>query len=66
MAYGLSPRLFIENGPALEAARARKIRSTDGFRAWRKLHPNRRFELVDKALKAAANDDGIDGYPIAL
>ena len=66
MAYGLNPRLFVENGPAVEAGRARELRSTDGVRIfWRKLHSDTRFDLVDRALKAPANDL-IDDYPLAL
>ena len=65
MAYGLNRRLFIENGPAVEADRARQLRSSDGFRAWRKLHSDTRFDLVDRALKSPANDL-IDIYPLAL
>ena len=65
MTYGLSPRLFVENGPTVEADRARQLRSTNGFRAWRKLHRDIRFDLVDRALKAPANDL-IDDYPLAL
>lgn len=65
MAYGLNPRLFIEDGPTVEAQRAQRLRSTDSFRAWRKLNVDRRFELVEGALKAPANDL-LDRFPIAL
>jgi hypothetical protein len=65
MAYGLNPRLFIENGPAVQAQQARETRSTDAFRAWRKLNIDRRFELVEGALRAPANDL-LDTFPIAL
>lgn len=65
MAYGLNPRLFIENGPARQAQQARETRSTDAFRAWRKLNIDRRFELVEGALRAPANDL-LDTFPIAL
>jgi hypothetical protein len=65
MAYGLNPRLFIENGPTVEAQRARETRSTDSFRAWRKLNIDRRFELIEGVLKAPANDL-LDKFPIAL
>ena len=65
MAYGLNPRLFVENGPTLEAEKARQLRSTDSFRAWRRLNVDRRFELVEGALKAPANDF-LDTFPIAL
>ncbi len=66
MAYGLNPRLFVENGPTIEAARSRQLSSTDGYRVWRNLRSEIRIELVDRALKSAANDEGIDGYPFAL
>jgi len=65
MAYGLNPRLFIENGPTVQAQQARETRSTDAFRAWRKLNIDRRFELVEGALRAPANDL-LDTFPIAL
>ena len=65
MAYGLNPRLFVENGPTVEAQRARDISSTDSFRAWRKLNIDRRFALVEGALKSPANDL-LDSFPIAL
>jgi hypothetical protein len=65
MTYGLNPRLFVENGPAVEARRASTRSSTAGFRAWRSLSENGRIALVDRALQAPANDL-IDAYPIAL
>ena len=66
MAYGLNPRLFIENGPTIEAARARARSSANAFRAWRGLDRDRRLSLVERALGDAANDDNPDGYPMAL
>ena len=66
MAYGLNTRLFIENGPAIRAAEAHSRSSSDSFRAWQKLDPERRLSLVDRALRPAANDQLIDGLPIAL
>ena len=65
MAYGLNPRLFIENGPALKAAELRSPRSSTVYRAWRGLDQNRRLAVIERALKPA-NDDGVDGYPLAL
>ena len=62
MAYGLSPRLFIENGPAVRAANARAHTSS---RAWLSFDRDRRLALVETALKTPANDD-CDGFPIAL
>jgi hypothetical protein len=66
MTYGLNAALFIENGPASEAARASRMRSTDAFRAWRRIGSERRLELVTDALKGAANDDPFDNLPVAL
>jgi hypothetical protein len=64
MAYGLNPRLFVENGPALQAAAAHARSSSDAYRAWVGLDPERRLALVEKALRSAANDS--DELPIAL
>ena len=65
MAYGLDHRLFVENGPAVTAAEAHGARSSAIYRAWRELSPQRRLDIVERALKPA-NDDTVDGYPIAL
>lgn len=65
MTYGLNPRLFIENGPAIHAADALAHSSSNSYRAWKKFDRERRFALVETALKLAANDD-CDGFPIAL
>lgn len=64
MAYGLNPRLFIENGPAIQAADALAHSSSKAFRAWQSIDRDRRFALVETALKLPAND--CDGFPIAL
>jgi hypothetical protein len=64
MAYGLNPRLFIENGPTLRAAQAHALSSSDAYRAWRGLDAERRLAVVEQALRAPAND--LDGFPIAL
>jgi hypothetical protein len=56
MAYGLSSRLFIENGPAVQAAGALGRSSAPAFRAWRKLDVERRLQLVDAALLPPSND----------
>ena len=64
MAYGLNPRLFVENGPAVTAAELQSPRSSMVYRAWRRLPAERRLALVEKALKPA--NDVIDGYPLAL
>jgi len=62
MAYGLSPRAFIEDGPAEHVAKADAVRST--ARAWRALDEARRLELIERALCPA--NDRIDSYPLAL
>ena len=64
MAYGLNPRLFVENGPAIRASRALAHSSSNAYRAWRTFDHERRLALIEKALKPA-NDD-CDGYPLAL
>jgi hypothetical protein len=64
MAYGLNPRLFIENGPAVTAAQGQSPRSSTVYRAWRDLDRERRFTIVERALKPA--NDVIDEFPIAL
>jgi len=64
MAYGLDPRLFLENGPANQAAAAHARSSSDSYRAWAGLDPDHRFELVERALHKVAND--CIGMPIAL
>jgi hypothetical protein len=62
MAYGLSTRAFIENGPVEELAKAASSRTT--ARSWRALSEAGRIEIVEQALRAA--NDRIDGYPLAL
>lgn len=64
MAYGLDPRLFLENGPAIHAAAAHARSSSDSYRAWAGLDAEHRFELIEKALRDAANDSV--RLPIAL
>jgi hypothetical protein len=58
MTYGLSPRLFVENGPAVRAAEVR-----NSHRNWRALDPDNRFALIQTALRPANDQDGL---PIAL
>lgn len=65
MAYGLNPRLFVENGPANRSAEHR-ARSLPAYRGWRALTAERRLALVDRTLGRAANDNLGDGYPAAL
>ena len=62
MAYGLSTRAFIEDGPVEQVAKANSIRST--ARSWRVMSEACRLELIEQALRPA--NDRIDGYPIAL
>jgi hypothetical protein len=64
MAYGLDPRLFLENGPANQSAAAHSRSSSNSYRAWAGLDAEGRFELIEKALRNAANDR--IGMPIAL
>ena len=58
MTYGLSPRLFVENGPAVRAAEVR-----EAHRSWRALDPENRLALIRAALRPANDQDGL---PIAL
>ena len=62
MAYGLSTRAFIEDGPVEQVAKAEATHST--ARSWRALSEAGRLALVEQAVRAA--NDRIDGYPIAL
>ena len=62
MAYGLSTRAFVEDGPVEQVAKVEAIRST--ARSWRALSDANRLEVIEQALRAA--NDRIDGYPIAL
>jgi hypothetical protein len=62
MAYGLSTRAFIEDGPVEQVAKAGIMRST--ARSWRALSEAGRLEIIERALRPA--NDRIDGYPIAL
>lgn len=64
MAYGLNPRLFLENGPAIHAAAVHARSSSSAFRAWSGLDAEHRLALVERALRPAANDSA--DLPIAL
>ena len=66
MAYDFESRLFLENGPAIHAARARYARSSRTTRAWRELSEASRLEMIEQALDKPANDDMPDGLPVAL
>ena len=65
MTYSLSRGLFVENGPAEQAAVAAAARPAVRFRPWRTLPLERRLAMVEEALKFPANDV-IDGFPLAL
>ncbi len=62
MAYGLSPRAFIEDGPVEQVVKADSMRSN--ARSWHVLNDASRLEVIEQAICAA--NDRIDGYPIAL
>ena len=62
MAYGLSTRAFVENGPVEEMAKLAASRTT--ARSWRALSEASRLEAIEQALRAA--NDRIDAYPLAL
>jgi hypothetical protein len=62
MAYGHSTRVFVEDGPVEQVAKADAMRST--ARSWRVLDQACRLEIVEQALRAA--NDRLDGYPLAL
>jgi hypothetical protein len=62
MAYGLSTRAFIEDGPVEQVAEAEVDRST--ARSWSGLSEASRLEVIEQALRAA--NDRIDAYPLAL
>jgi hypothetical protein len=65
MTYRLDRGLFVENGPALHAAKVASAHNFVRFGAWRNLDTDRRFDMVQKALSAPANDL-VDSYPVAL
>ena len=62
MAYGLSTRAFVEDGPVDQVARLQSIRST--ARDWQALNSTCRLAIIEQALRAA--NDRIDGFPLAL
>ena len=62
MTYGLSPRLFIEDGPAAQAMKVQSAHST--ARSWRALNPEGRLAAIDRALKPA--NHSTDACPTAL
>jgi hypothetical protein len=62
MAYGLSTRAFIEDGPSEQVAKAQAMRST--ARSWSALNEACRLAVIEQALRPA--NDRIDGFPLAL
>lgn len=62
MTYGHSTRVFIEDGPVQQVAKADSLRST--ARSWRVLDEAHRLALIELALKPA--NDLIDDFPLAL
>jgi hypothetical protein len=64
MAY-LNGTFFVEGAPTIVAAN-RPQPSSARFRAWRQLNPESRLKAIERALGSAANDNLIDGAPIAL
>jgi hypothetical protein len=62
MAYGLSTRAFIENGPVEQVAKLDAMRST--ARSWRALNEACRLALIEQAVRAA--NDRVDEFPLAL
>ena len=54
MAYGLRPRLFVENGPEVTALKAQERSSAAAHSImWQQLPREQRIALVDRFLKAA-------------
>jgi hypothetical protein len=62
MTYGHSTRVFLEDGPVEQVAKANALRTS--ARAWRVLDEARRLELVERILFPA--NDCIDRFPLAL
>ena len=55
MAYGLNPRLYLENGPVIYADRAQKRSSaTDYQSVWEALGREQRMAIVERQLRKAA------------
>lgn len=62
MTYGLSTRLFIEDGPTALIDRVASGRTI--ARSWRILNAERRLAMVECAL--GPSQHGADGFPAAL
>ena len=55
MAYGLNPRLYLENGPAVEAARAQaRSSATDYQSVWEALGREQRMAIIEREIRKAA------------
>jgi len=65
MTYTLDRGLFIEDGPTILAASRSSARNFARLRSWRKLGPDHRLDLVERALAAPASGLA-DSFPIAL
>ena len=65
MTYGLNPGLFVEDGSSNHAARAAVARPKTRFLQWRRLDPEHRLAVIERALQSPANDL-VDGHPLAL
>lgn len=55
MAYGLNPRLYLEDGPEIRAAEARKRSSASDHQSiWEALGREQRMAVVERQLRNAA------------
>lgn len=55
MTYGVSPRLYLENGPAIEAAKAQARSSAANYQSiWDALDAKQRLTVIDRQLRTAA------------
>ena len=64
MTYSLNRALFVEDGAALRLAETASNRSRARRFGWHRLDADRRFAVIESALKPA--NDLVDGYPLAL
>ncbi len=64
MTYGFNSRLFVENGPAAQAATVASSRPASRFLPWRKLDPERRLRAIEDALNISPC--GRSDLPLAL
>ena len=65
MTYGLDAGSFVDDGLAVQAARASAARPSTRFIPWRRLDSEHRLAAVEDAMKVPVNDL-IDGFPLAL